>query len=149
MAKFKTEEASGYISTCLWVAQHSSQKHKAFFMRRSKLFYYTFGATSHRQRFFNTNWIRKRFYFSFLLFLHLKKVFFFFFLIYGPCAHLWIYDNPETYIHKRCPSTTHSETRATCHCRHFPVAFILQSTSLQGFGSEKPTLPVAVTWLII
>ena len=148
MAKFKTEEASGYISTCLWVAQHSSQKHKAFFMRRSKLFYYTFGATSHRQRFFNTNWIRKRFYFSFLLFLHLNKVFFFF-LIYGPCAHLWIYDNPETYIHKRCPSTTHSETRATCHCRHFPVAVILQSTSLQGFGSEKPTLPVAVTWLII
>lgn len=76
MTKFKIEDTSGYISTCLWIVQHSSQKHKALFISKSKLFYYIFGATSIANEFSTPTEIRKQFYFSFLLFCYFKKVFF-------------------------------------------------------------------------
>lgn len=76
MTKFKIEDTSGYISTCLWIVQHSSQKHKALFISKSKLFYYIFGATSIANEFSTQTAIRKQFYFSFLLFCYFKKDFF-------------------------------------------------------------------------
>lgn len=63
--KFRIEGTSGSILTCLWIVQHSSQKHKALFIRKNMLVYYTFGATSHRQPFFNTNWNQEAILFSF------------------------------------------------------------------------------------
>lgn len=123
--KFKIEGASDSILTCLWIVQHSSQKHKALFIRKNKLFYYTFGATSHRQPFFNTNWNQEAILFLFSVVSPIPSQF----LICGPFVLLWVYLNPVTYVHKRCSAASRPHRyQQWRHCSLLLVAIILQIT---------------------